>query len=111
MYSSVHSSPRVVDHLLLQRETHLIHLSHTYSLCPQMFQCTKITLKPNFDLVLEIKRPEQKILCSVMWVRFRHVNGYTTIQLAIFSNTPSIDRHTSTHQHTHLLPTEVLHKN
>lgn len=82
--------PRVVYHLLLQIGTHQIHLPHAYSLCPQIFQCTKITLKPNFDPVLEIKRQGgggDSTYSHVGEVETK--NGYITIQLTILSTTPN----------------------
>lgn len=50
-----------------------------HSLCLQMFPHTKMTLKPNFDPLLEMEKKLKKIVHTVMWVRFRQINGYITI--------------------------------
>lgn len=72
-----------------------------------MFQCTKITIKPNFDLVLDTEIRNKQTTYIVVWGRFRQENDYITIQLVIIS---TAHRQTHPHIHTHLLPTEVLGK-
>lgn len=79
--------------------------SDAYSLCPHMLPCTKITIKPNFDPVLDTEIRNKQATYIVVWGRFRQENDYMTIQLVIISTA-----HRQTHPHTHLLPIEVLRK-
>lgn len=64
-----------------------------HSLCLQMFPHTKITLKPNFDPVLEMGKKIKKIAHTVMWVRFRQINGYITISFEFFQHSQQTDTH------------------
>ena len=69
-----------------------------------MLPCTKITIKPNFDLVLDTEIRNKQTMYIVVWGRFRQENDYIAIQLVIISTT---HRQTDRHTHTH---TPLAHK-